>query len=161
MISLRELLQDSNIWADSFILLQLKYEESAEDSDIPTAKDVSERYTKLIMSLLSFPFRPNDYVIQFQLIPVDEFNKVEYVDISIHDPIKNVNDDLSALPWSELIDLPLLVSEQLAHYTDADLLAELLWELTTWGFDTEVSKVSKDRYSNFLAGFFRDDLDKN
>jgi len=113
------------------------------------------------MSLLSLPFRPNDYIIQFQLIPVDDFNKVEYVDISLHDPLKNVNDDLSALPWSELIDLPLLVSEQLAHYTDADLLAELLWELTTWGFDTEVSKVSKDRYSNFLAGFFRDDLDKN
>ncbi len=162
MITFRDLLQDSSIWSDTFLLLQLKYEESAENmSDVPSVDEIAAKYTKLIMKLLAYPYCLNDYNIQLSLIPVDKYNKFEYVDVSLYDPIKKINDDLSSIPWREIVDLDLAVDDALATYGDEDLLAELLWELTTWGVDTEVSRTSKDLYSTFLSGFLKGDLDKN
>ena len=68
---------------------------------------------------------------------------------------------MSSLPWNEVIDLVIDIGKDLKTIADSHILSEILWELTTWGFDTEVSSNQKDLYSKFLAGFLKEDLDKN
>ena len=161
-MTLRDILQDSEIWVDCFQLLQVKYEEITDnEEEIPSLDHIRKGYTQLIMKLLSHPYNPHDYFIQLDVIPVDDFNPAEYIDVALIDPIRSLTDDLSSLPWGEVVDLEIDLANDLLHIPDSQILSEILWELTTWGFDSEIMANKKDAYSHFLAGFLRDDLDKN
>ena len=161
-MTLRDLLQENTTWVECFQLIQIKYEEISESlDDVPDLDSVRKGYTQLIMKLLAYPYNPHDYIIQLDTIPVDDFNPIEYIDVALVDPIRSLTDDLSSLPWGEVIDLEIDLAKELLTITDSQVLSEILWELTTWGFDSEITDNKKDLYSYFLAGFLRDDLDKN
>lgn len=161
-MTFRDLLQENTIWPDTFQLLHIKYEELGDEASMSvTIEEVSEKYTKLIMKLLSYAYNPHDYSIVLAVVPVDDFNDVEYVDVALVDPIKGLTDDLAALPWKEIVDLTVELPSDLGDYSDAQILSDILWELTTWGFTTDISDQSKDLYSSFLAGFFKEGLDRN
>lgn len=161
-MTLRDLLQENTTWIECFQLIQIKYEEISESlDDVPDLDSVRRGYAQLIMKLLAYPYNPHDYIIQLDTIPVDDFNPIEYIDVALVDPIRSLTDDLSSLPWGEVIDLEIDLEKELLSITDSQVLSEILWELTTWGFDSEITDNKKDLYSHFLAGFLRDDLDKN
>lgn len=161
-MTFRDLLQENAIWPDTFQLIHIKYEELGDESSMAvTMAEVSEKYTKLIMKLLAYAYNPHDYSIVLSLVPVDAFNDVEYVDVALVDPIKGLTDDLASLPWKEIVDLTIELPSDLGDYSDAQVLSDILWELTTWGFTTDINDQSKDLYSSFLAGFFREGLDRN
>ena len=161
-MTFRDLLQENSIWSDTFQLIHIKYEDLGDEVSMSvTIGEVSEKYTKLIMQLLAYSYNPHDYTIALTLVPVDAFNDVEYVDVALVDPIKGFTDDLAALPWREIVDLVIDLPSELGDYSDAQLLSDILWELTTWGFSTDINDQSKDLYSSFLAGFFKEGLDRN
>ena len=113
------------------------------------------------MKLLSYPYNPHDYQINLSLIASDKFSDEDYIDVSLYDPIRDLTEDLSSLPWREVMDLNIRVCDKLMTISDSSILAEVLWELTMWGFDSEVSNNGKNSFSKFLSGFLRDDLHRN
>jgi len=162
-MTLRDLIQDSNIWKDALSLICVKYEsEGFPDPDGTLKDEVNVIYTNTMMRLLAFPYNPQDFLINISLIPKDEFNDEEYVDISLLDPIKNLQEDIAVLPWSELIDLDLKLDTCVKKYSKPELLSELLWEFTIWGFESDVSAAEvRSKFSTFVSGFLSNNIGKN
>lgn len=167
-MTIRDLLNDNSIWPCLFTSIEDKFEknrvpklETVTKEDLVAISDVTDTYGRVIMQLLSFPYNPHDYVINVALVEKDEFSDEEYIDVSLKDPIKDLVEDLSSIPWKEVIDLDIEITSNLSAIEDCQLLTEIMWELTTWGFDSEVENSAKTNFSNFLAGFLKGDLDRN
>lgn len=161
-VKFRELLQDSTLWNECFKLLWSKHHiPGTSEKDVITLLEVKEKFTQVIMRLLSYPYNPHDYQINLNFVQSDDFSDEDYIDVSLYDPIRDLTEDLSSLPWREVMDLNIYLSDELMTITDSTILAEILWELTMWGFDSEVSNNGKDSFSKFLSGFLRDDLHRN
>ena len=161
-ISFRELLQNSDLWPKTISQLQSKYINEGFSGENITEDEIQHTYVKVIMKLLSFPCNLQDYSIYVTFVPKDKFNDTEYVDVSIMDEVTGVNQDLNSLEWSSLVDLPITLDETVAHLEDSELLCELLWELTVWGFSEDMSVFSeRDKFTTFVSGFLRNDLERN
>jgi len=161
-LSFRELLQNSEIWSEAISLLQTKYANEGFSGETISSDEIQHTYIKVIMKLLSLPCNIEDYSIYLTFIPKDSFNESEYIDVSVVDEITGINEDFNSLNWSRLVDLPITLDENIAHLDDSELLCELLWELTVWGFSEDMSVFSeKDKFTTFVSGFLRKDLDRN
>jgi hypothetical protein len=161
-VKLRELLQDNTLWEECFKLLWEKHGiPGTPPEEVITVSEVKTKFTEVIMKLLSYPYNPHDYQINLSLIASDKFSDEDYIDVSLYDPIRDLTEDLSSLPWREVMDLNIRVCDKLMTISDSSILAEVLWELTMWGFDSEVSNNGKNSFSKFLSGFLRDDLHRN
>jgi hypothetical protein len=129
---------------DCFLLLFKKYSKEFSEHDNKLNLDNIEwLYSGVITNLIEIPKSDPLNSIILTLVPVDEFNDEEYVDVSI----KPQNGKICAmdfLSWSEVIDAKI---EVLGCSLDGgQIIAEILWEMTFYGFSE--SEIGNER--NFL-----------
>ncbi len=161
-VTFRELLQDSSLWEQTITLLETKYYSEGFEEENITRDEIQHTYIKVVMKLLSFPCDPQDFSIFVSLVPKDNFNELEYVDVCVTDNVSHLHEDMSSLPWRSLVDLPIIIDDTLMSLSDAEILCEILWEITIWGFSEEMEVFeARDKFTTFVSGFLRKDLDRN
>ena len=129
-IKFEDLLSDSFIRDKAFRLLKKKHSKASLDM-------VREIYTRVIDTLLVPSIPPtDDYVLKLTNVPTDEFNDEEYIDVSLFSPSEGKGYSMDFVPWESLSSMGVTLGED-TSLSKTQMLSELLWEITFWGFSPE------------------------
>ena len=83
-----------------------------------------------------------DLSIKLSKVEKDNFNDEEYIDVSLYSEDEDQGYAVDFTTWESLANKYVILAEDTA-LSKAEMLAEILWEITFWGFSMET--INKER----------------
>jgi hypothetical protein len=138
-----ELLENPKFYNDAFDVLLKKMSKLSGDS--PSKSSVVSIFSNVISEILSAPENSKDssFQLKFSTVPADEFNEEAYIDICLWSPEESKCYSTCFHDWGALREMHILPGD--SGLDKAELLAELLWDCTFWGFSAADVVVERDK----------------
>jgi GNAT superfamily N-acetyltransferase len=132
-LKLKDLIKKHTFLSVSYILLEL----------YPEEKKNLHGYGEVYDRLLTLPESESDMMITLRKVPDKDFAEGFYIDVSGRkvNPSNNKNDEHTTYgiefhPWSEILGME-IEPETLRNYTELEIIAHCLYEITFISFDEE------------------------
>jgi hypothetical protein len=137
-----DLLRDPSLYAEAFELLHAKSHNFCCESELKCKPAVAiavtiKNYQAVIGEILAADPNPEDvgYTLRFINVPSDEFNEEPYLDISLYDAGRDATYSTAFQDWGSLKEMRVEIGE--LPVSRAQILAELLWDCTFWGYSQQ------------------------
>lgn len=123
-------------------------EEKTEDEIVEECRLMKEAYHHAYNQLIKIKPQENKSKVLIMLKETDLFNE-SYYDISCFDYNELLNDNIPEIyaidfiPWEEILGYQVSLAN-LKEYSFVQLVGEVLWELTFYGYDEEVIGEEKE-----------------
>ena len=150
-LQLEELLRDSTLHEEAIKLLWDR-DSSEVKGDISEARTA---YENVITSVLEAAPQKNpdlenpDLLIKLSRVKKDEFNDEEYIDVSLYSEDEEKSYAVDFTSWGSMAKRYIILGDAM-YLTNAEILAEVLWEITFWGFSIEDVQKEKDKLEEAL-----------
>ena len=131
-MTLREMLNKTS-YKEVFNRLYRNHYKKKPESEV---HNYALEYNKVFNTLINLKFTGENkykiYITEKEEIGLGDDEPVKFTDVCLYDEKDDKLYSIDLIPWAELIDLEILDCLNLDNY---DLLAEILWEITFYGFN--------------------------
>lgn len=147
-MTLRELLHKASFKSTFNSLYKVHYKHLDDETVLKLSIKYSDVFDFLKKINFNGDLKFKIYITEKEEITLDDEKPEKFVDVCIQDTEKDELYSIDFMPWSELIDLEILNCLDLNNY---DLLANILWELTFYGWNPDQIKQAGESLSKMTA----------